>query len=74
MVSVRNKFDTPQKTSERHALNDKYENFVITYIETVAECIPTKPRAKWRVPWESIAVWEKLDYIKKRHLDLLKET
>ena len=41
-VTVRNKFDTLQKTSERHILNDKYENFVITYIE----CIPIKPRTK----------------------------
>ena len=31
---------------ERHTPNDKYENFVTAQIEVVADCIPTKPRAK----------------------------
>ena len=34
---------------------------VATHMEAVAECIPTKPRAKWRVPWKSIAFREKWD-------------
>ena len=49
--NVRNKFDTLQETSERHTLNHKYENFVTNRIEAAAaECTPTKPRAKCRVP------------------------
>ena len=30
--------------------NDEYENFVNAHIEVAAECIPTKLRAKHRVP------------------------
>ena len=33
-----------------------------------AECIPTKPRAKCRVQWESIAVRKKMRYEKKTSL------
>ena len=59
MVTVRNKFDTPWVTSEKYTLNDEYENFVLTYIEAALKCIPTKSRAKCRVPWEVIAIREK---------------
>ena len=58
MVTVRNKFDTLQETSERYIPNDEYEKFVTTYIEA-AEYMPTKPRAKCRVLLESIVVMEK---------------
>ena len=50
MVTERNKFDTLQETSERHTPNDKYEHFVTNRIEAAAKTIPTKPRAKCRVP------------------------
>ena len=46
---------------EYHALNDKLENFITAHSEEAAEYISTKPRAKCRVPLESIAVGEKQD-------------
>ena len=64
MVTVRNKFDTLQKTSEGYILNSKYENFVNAQIEAAANCIPTKPTAKFRVPWDNM----------KKNLYLIKET
>ena len=39
-------------------LNGKYENFVTAHIEAAVECIPTKPKAKCKPPWKSIAVRE----------------
>ena len=51
----KNKFDTPQDTSERHTPNNEHENFVTTHIEAAtAEYIPFKQRAKSKVLWESI--------------------
>ena len=64
MVIVWKKFETLQGTSETHTLN-KYESFVTAHIEVVAECIPTKPRAKCRVPRESLAVKRKQNNFKK---------
>ena len=49
MVTERNRFDTLQEIPETHTPNDEYENFVSVHMET-AECIPTKPRAKYTVP------------------------
>ena len=46
---MRNKLDTLYEISERHILNDEYENFITARIKTVAESIPTKPSAKCRV-------------------------
>ena len=43
----------------RHTLNDEYENFIASLIEAAAECIPIKPRAKLRVPWELLVVRKK---------------
>ena len=48
-VTVRSKFDSLLETSEIYILNDKSENFVITHMEATAECIPTKPKTKWRI-------------------------
>ena len=45
-VTVINKFDTFQETSERLTLNDKYENFVTAHIKAIAEWIP---RVKYKV-------------------------
>ena len=39
MIIVRNKFDLPQKTSERNAPNDQYKNFVTAHREAAADCI-----------------------------------
>ena len=50
-VTVRNKFDTLHETPERHTPNDEYESFVM---ETAEDCIPTKPKVKCKVPWESL--------------------
>ena len=51
MITVRNKFNTLQGTSERHTPHDKYGNFITAHLEERAECILTKTRAKCRVPW-----------------------
>ena len=56
MLTQRNKFDALQKISETPTPNDKYENFVNAHLEVTAECIPTKQRAKPRIPWETLAV------------------
>ena len=45
-IIVKNKFDSLQKTRERHTPNDEYENFVTTHIEAAVRCIPIKPRTK----------------------------
>ena len=39
--------------------NTQYENFVNARLEAAVECIPTKQRAKPRVPWETLAVRKK---------------
>ena len=69
-ATVRNKFDALQETSKRHTRDDEYENFVTAHIEAVSESIPTKPKAKYRVPWESIAKKNKIkqDNVKKVYL------
>ena len=64
-VTLRNNLDTLQETFEKHTTNDEFENFITTHIEAAAECIPTKPKAKYRVSWKSIAVTEKRDNLKK---------
>ena len=55
-LTLRNKFDTLQEISETFTPNDEYEKFVNGCIKAAAECIPTKQRAKPRVPWETLAV------------------
>ena len=45
--------------SETPTLNDEYENFVNAHLEAAAERIPTKQRAKPRVPWETLVVRKK---------------
>ena len=73
MVTVRNKFDTLQKTSERHMLNNKYENVIAGYLEESAECIPIKPRTKWRVSGGVNSTLGKTRW-QKKHLYIIKET
>ena len=72
-LTVRNKFDTLQKTCERHSSNDEYENFLTFYIEAAVECIPPKPRAKCRVSRESLAV-RKNQITFTKHSYTIKET
>ena len=33
--------------------NDEYENFVNAHLEVASNCITTKPRTKYRAPWET---------------------
>ena len=56
MLTLTNKFDALQEISETLTPNDEYENFVNAHIEVAVECIPTKQKAKRRVPWEILAV------------------
>ena len=58
VLELRNRFETLQKTEIRTP-NDEYENFINAHLKAAANCIPTKPRAKYRVPWEMLAVKEK---------------
>ena len=54
-----NRFETLQEKKVKGTPNDEYENFVNTHLEAAANCIPIKPRTKYRVPWETLAVREK---------------
>ena len=56
VIELRNRFETLQEKTEKGTPNDEYENFVN---EAAAKCIPTKPRTKYRVIWETLAVREK---------------
>ena len=64
VVELRNKFETLQEKTEKGTPNDEYENFVNAHREVAAKCIPTKPRTKYRVPWETLAVREKRAHVK----------
>ena len=55
-LTQRNKFNALQEIPETPTLNDKYENIVNAHLEAAAECLPTKKRAKPRVPQETLAV------------------
>ena len=61
---MRNRFETLQEKTEKGTPNDKYQNFVNAHLEVEANCIPTKPRTKYRVPWERLAVRRKREDIK----------
>ena len=63
VLELRNRFETQEKT-EKGTPNDQYENFVNAHFEAAAKCIPTKPRTKYRVPWETLAVREKRAHVK----------
>ena len=64
VLELRNWFETLQEKTEKVTPNDEYENFVSAHLEAAAKCIPTKPRTKYRVPWEMVAVWEKHAHVK----------
>ena len=53
-----------QEKTEKDTPNDEYENFVNAHLEAAEKCIPTKPRTKHRVPWETLAVREKRAHVK----------
>ena len=64
VLELRNRFETLQEKTEKGTQNDEYENFVNVHLETVSTCIPTKPRTKYGVPWETLAVREKRVHMK----------
>ena len=57
MISVKIRDTTGE--DRKNTPDDKYENFVNAHLEAAANCIPTKPGTKYRVPWETLAVREK---------------
>ena len=59
VLELRNRFETLQEKTEKGTPNDEYENFINVHLEASANCIPTKPRTKYRVPWEMLVVREK---------------
>ena len=64
VLELRNRFETFQEKIEIRTPNDEYENFVSAHLEAAVKCIPTKPRTKYRVPWETLAVREKRAHVK----------
>ena len=48
--------------------HEEYESFVNAHLKAGEECIPTKLRAKHRVPWETLAVCIKRDNMKTASL------
>ena len=63
-VELRNRFEALQEKTEKGTPNNEYENFVEARLEAASKCIPTKPRTKYRVPWETLAVREKRVLVK----------
>ena len=59
VLGLRNRFETLQEKTEKGTPNDEYENFVDAHLEAASKCIPTKPRIKYRVPWETLVVRER---------------
>ena len=53
LLELRNRFETLQEKTERSTPNDEYENFFEAHLESASKCIQTKPRTKYRVPWET---------------------
>ena len=58
VLELRNRFETLQENTEKGTPNDKYENFDEAHLEAASKCIPTKPKTKYRLPWETLAVRE----------------
>ena len=58
VLELRNRFETLQEKTEKGTPNEEYENFVNALLEEPVKCIPTKPRTKYRVPCETLAVRE----------------
>ena len=63
-LELTNRFETLQEKTEKVTPNDEYENFVEAHLEAASKCIPTKPRTKYRVPWETSEVREKRALVK----------
>ena len=63
-LELRNRFEALQEKTKKGTPNDEYENFVEARLEAASKCIPTKPRTKYRVLWETLAVREKRALVK----------
>ena len=63
-LELRNRFETLQEKTEKGTPIDEYENFVEAHLVAASKCIPTKPRTKYRVPRETLAVREKRALVK----------
>ena len=60
IVTVRNNLESLQETFKKDSPNEEYEKFIVhVEVAAAAECIATKPRAKLRVLWGSLAVRKK---------------
>ena len=59
VLQLRNRFEALQEKIGKCTPNDEYENFVNAHLEAAANWIPAKPKTKYRVPWETLAVREK---------------
>ena len=46
MITLKDKLDTLQETSELHTPNEEYKNFVTAHIEAAEEGIPTKQKSQ----------------------------
>ena len=53
VLELRNRFETLQEKTEKGTPNDEYENFVNAHQEAAAKCILTKPRTKYKAPWQT---------------------
>ena len=60
MITLKKKFDALQEKLETLTPNEEYENFVNAHMKLAALFIPTKLRAKHRVPRETLAVKKKV--------------
>ena len=64
VLELRNRFEALQEETEKGTPNDEYENSINAHLKAAAKCIPTKPRTKYRVSWETLAVREKHAHVK----------
>ena len=64
VLELRNRFEALQEKTGKGTPNDEYKNFVNAHLEAAATCIPAKPRTKYRVQWETLAVREKRAHVK----------
>ena len=73
-LELRNRFEALQEKVEIGTPNDEYENFVEAHLEAAEKCIPTKPRTKYRVPWETLAAREKRALVKTASKNFINRT
>ena len=53
-----------KRRKKKNTPNDEYENFINAHLGAESKCIPTKPRTKYRAPWETGEVREKHALVK----------